>query len=156
LKAAGSPRQSEPSLNQLNIVARDFDKALEFYRRLGVPVPKGSTSPDGIRHAEVTLANGFVLEFDNLPLARVYNAAWRRPEGSSRALIGFSLATREAVDATYAELTAAGYEGRQPPYDTFWGARYAVVADPDGNDVGLMSPLDDSRRSWPPQESPGP
>lgn len=145
-----------PALNQLNIVASDFDKALAFYRRLGVPVPNGSTSPDGIRHAEVTLANGLVLEFDNLALARVYNAAWRTPEGSSRALLGFSLPTREAVDATYAELTAAGYQGRQPPYDTFWGARYAVVADPDGNDVGLMSPLDDSRRSWPPKESPAP
>jgi uncharacterized glyoxalase superfamily protein PhnB len=143
-----------PLLNQLNIVARDFDATLAFYRRLGVDVPAGSTSADGIRHAEVTLPNGFVLEFDNLPLARVYNAAWRRPEGSSRAVIGFSLPTREAVDQRYAELIAAGYYGRQPPYDTFWGARYAVVADPDGNDVGIMSPQDDSRRSWPPKESP--
>ena len=145
-----------PVLNQLNIVARDFDATLAFYRRLGVAVPDGSTSPDGIRHAEVTLANGFVLEFDNLTLARVYNAAWRKPEGSSRAVIGFSVPTREAVDQTYAELTAAGYEGRQPPYDTFWGARYAVVADPDGNDVGIMSPLDNQRRSWPPKNSPEP
>jgi hypothetical protein len=32
---------------------------------------------------------------------------------------------------------------------------YAVVADPDGNDVGILSLLDPSRRSWPPQESPG-
>jgi uncharacterized glyoxalase superfamily protein PhnB len=143
-----------PLLNQLNIVARDFDATLAFYHRLGVDVPAGSTSPDGIRHAEVTLPNGFVLEFDNLPLARVYNAAWRRSEGSSRAVIGFSLPTREAVDQRYAELLAAGYDGRQPPYDTFWGARYAVVADPDGNDVGIMSPQDDSRRSWPPKESP--
>ncbi len=143
-----------PLLNQLNIVARDFDATLAFYRRLGVDVPAGSTSADGIRHAEVTLPNGFVLEFDNLPLARVYNAAWWRPEGSSRAVIGFSLPTREAVDQRYAELIAAGYHGRQPPYDTFWGARYAVVADPDGNDVGIMSPQDDSRRSWPPKESP--
>lgn len=146
--------QVQPVLNQLNIVARDFDATLAFYRRLGVAVPDGASSPEGIRHAEVTLANGFVLEFDNLALARTYNAAWRKPAGSSRALIGFSLPTREAVDALYAELTGAGYAGRQPPYDTFWGARYAVVADPDGNDVGLMSPLDDRRRSWPPTDSP--
>jgi hypothetical protein len=46
------------------------------------------------------------------------------------------------------------YQGRQPPYDTFWGARYAVLADPDGNDVGIMSPVDESRRFWPPKESP--
>ena len=77
------------------------------------------------------LPNGFVLEFDNLALARSYNVAWRRLEGSSRALIGSMLPTREAVDA-----------------------RYAVVADPNGNDVGLMSPQDDVHRSWPPKESP--
>lgn len=146
----------KPVLNQLNLVARDFDATVAFYRRLGVDVPDGPRSPDGIRHAEVTLASGLVLEFDNETLARTYNAAWRRPEGGSRALLGFSVPTREAVDERYAVLVAAGYEGRQPPYDTFWGARYAVVADPDGNDVGIMSPLDDGCRSWPPTESPAP
>lgn len=150
----GATAADRPVLNQLNIVARDFAATLDFYRRLGVNVPDGFASPEGIRHAEVTLSNGFVLEFDNLALARVYNAAWRTPAGSGRALIGFSLPTREAVDQRYAALIAAGYEGRQAPYDTFWGARYAVVADPNGNDVGIMSPLDDSRRSWPPTKSP--
>lgn len=145
---------SKPVLHQLNIVASDFEATLGFYRALGVDVPDGSHTPDGIRHSEVTLANGFTLEFDNLTLAQTYNAAWRRPGGSSRAVLGFSVATRDEVDQRYAALTAAGYEGRQPPYDTFWGARYAVVADPDGNDVGIMSPLDDNRRSWPPQPSP--
>ena len=146
----------KPVLHQLNLVARDFDATLAFYRRLGVDVPDGPATPDGIRHAEVAFPSGLVLEFDNHTLARTYNAAWRRPEGGSRALIGFSLPTREAVDALYADLTASGYEGRQPPYDTFWGARYAVVADPDGTDVGLMSPLDPARRTWPPKDSPGP
>lgn len=143
-----------PALNQLDIVTRDFDETLAFYRRLGVDLPE-RPSTGGIRHAEVTLANGFVLHLDNVELARTYNAAWRQPGGSSRALIGFSVATREAVDERYAALIAAGHQGRQPPYDTFWGARYAVVADPDGNDVGIMSPIDESRRYWPPKESPG-
>jgi len=35
-------------------------------------------------------------------------------------MIGFALESREAVDARYAELTAAGYTGRQPPFDAFW------------------------------------
>jgi catechol 2,3-dioxygenase-like lactoylglutathione lyase family enzyme len=56
--------------------------------------------------------------------------------------LGISLPSREAVDERYADLTAAGYTGCQPPYDAFWGARYAIVEDPDGNDVGLMSPID--------------
>jgi hypothetical protein len=45
---------------------------------------------------------------------------------------------------------AAGYVGQQPPYDAFWGARYAIVEDPDGNPGGRMSPLDPARRSAPP------
>jgi len=57
---------------------------------------------------------------------------------------------REAVDRTYHALTAAGGASQQPPYDAFWGARYAVVEDPDGNPVGLMSPIDDAYRSTPP------
>jgi uncharacterized glyoxalase superfamily protein PhnB len=143
-----------PILNQLDIVARDFAKSVDFYRRLGVELADAS-APDGdIQHAEATLANGFMLHIDNERLAGVYNAAWRRAGGSTRALIGFSLPTREAVDERYAELVGTGYEGRQPPYDTFWGARYAVVSDPDGNDVGIMSPIDEARRYWPPKDSP--
>jgi uncharacterized glyoxalase superfamily protein PhnB len=65
-------------------------------------------------------------------------------------VIGFSVQTRAAVDEIYAELTGAGHAGIQAPYDAFWGARYAIVADPDGNHVGIMSPLDDSMRGAPP------
>ena len=144
----------KPILNQINIVARDFAATLEFYRRLGIDFPERPVSGE-IRHAEATLQNGMVLELDNEHLAGIYNAAWRS-ERSSRALIGFSVSTREAVDQKYVELTAAGYRGKQPPYDPFWGARYAVIADPDGNDVGLMSPLDPQRRRWPPVDSPAP
>ena len=54
-------------------------------------------------------------------------------------------------------VTGAGYRGQQPPYDAFWGARYAVVEDPDGNAVGIMSPSDPDRRSMarPPGQSTG-
>ena len=54
----------------------------------------------------------------------------------------------------YGDLVAAGYRGRQPPYDAFWGARYAIVDDPDGNGVGLMSPIEADRKFWPPATPP--
>ena len=146
---------SPPVLNQLNIVCKDFDATVAFYRRLGLSIPDG-VAHDGIRHAEVTLGSGLTLEFDNHTLARTYNAAWRGAESGSSTLIGFSLPSREAVDRLYSELTMAGYAPRQPPYDAFWGARYAIIADPNGNDVGLMSPIDPARRSWPPSASPAP
>ena len=141
----------QPVLNLLDVVTRDFEASLTFYRRLGLEVPDTGPSPEGVRHADVTMANGFGFHLDNETLAGLYNAAWRKPGGSSRALIGFSVSTRDEVDRLYRELTAAGYEGRQPPYDAFWGARYAVIEDPDGNPVGLMSPIDVDRKSAPPR-----
>lgn len=143
----------KPVLNGINLVARDFDATLAFYRRLGVEVPDGR-HPEDTRHSKADLPGSVDLEFDNERLARFYNAAWRKPGGGGRVVIGFSLPTREAVDALYADLVGAGYEGRQPPWDAFWGARYAIVADPDGNDVGLMSPSDPAHRYWPPKDSP--
>lgn len=97
---------------------------------------------------------GFSLEPGTAESARLWHAGWRADPASTGVVLGFMLASRQAVDDRYAELTAAGYQGRQPPFDAFWGARYAIVADPDGNDVGLMSPVEESRRTWPPQPSP--
>jgi uncharacterized glyoxalase superfamily protein PhnB len=45
------------------------------------------------------------------------------------------------VDATYADLVGAGYEGHLEPWDAFWGQRYAAVNDPDGHTVDLFAPL---------------
>src|ERR671932_342152 len=71
--------------------------------------------------------------------------------------LGWSIetTTRREVDERYAELVAHGGRAHQPPYDAFWGARYAIVDDPDGNPVGLMSPVDERRKSWPPAPPPG-
>lgn len=71
-------------LDQPNIIARDFDATVEFYRRLGMEL-KEAPGSHGIRHAEAQLENGTRLEIDNGNLARIYNAAWRKPQGSSRA-----------------------------------------------------------------------
>ena len=64
-------------------------------------------------------------------------------------VIGFSLPTRDAVDDTYQALVAAGHPARLEPYDAFFGARYAIVSDPDGHNIGLMSPIDADRRLTP-------
>ena len=56
-----------PALNQLNIVTKDFDKTIDFYRRLGVDIAEVPPSPDGIRHAKAAMADGFLLEFAQSP-----------------------------------------------------------------------------------------
>lgn len=136
----------------INLLVGDMAASLDFYRRLGVPLPAGEDA--GGAHVELGMPGGFSLELDTAESAQLWHAAWRAGNAGSGVVLGFSLATREAVDQRYAELTSAGYPGRQPPFDAFWGARYAIVADPDGNDVALMSPIDESLRRWPPTPSP--
>ena len=123
-----------------------------FYRALGVNVPTSRiwSTKTGAHHVGVSLANGIELHFDSPRLARVYNKGFRGKEGGGNLVIGFSVKTRAEVDKTYSRLKRAGYRGLHPPWDAFWGARYAVVADPDGNHVGIMSPSDPKRRTPPP------
>ena len=65
--------------------------------------------------------------------------------------MGFRVPSRDGVDELYGDLTEAGYAGLQAPHDAFWGARYAIVEDPDGIAVGLMSPVSWELRSKPPE-----
>jgi uncharacterized glyoxalase superfamily protein PhnB len=37
------------------------------------------------------------------------------------------------------------------PIDAFWGARYAIIEDPDGIAVGVMSPVSPDMKSPPPE-----
>ena len=143
-----------PVFDLVDIVADDFESTVDFYRTLGLDVQAGGGGPDEIWHDDVKFPNGASLHIDNATLASTYNAGWRADAESSRVVIGFSVSTRQAVDDLYHKLTAAGHEGRQVPYDAFWGARYAIVADPNGLDIGIMSPSDDSKRSFPPSPSP--
>lgn len=148
--------KKRPTISQLNLVAKRFDETLRFYRMIGLDIPEPKTEPPGALHAPANINTGIAFAIDNEQLARIYNAAWRGSSESNSLLTSISLESREDVDTTYAKLMEAGYEGRQPPYDAFWGSRFAIVADPEGNDVGLMSPADDNFKSWPPTDSPAP
>ncbi|MHB8340621.1 MAG: VOC family protein [Mycobacteriales bacterium] len=142
-----------PRLNQVNLVVDDMDAAVAFYQALGMTVrfdggewPPGS----GARHVALDNGDGAIFELDNLAMAKIWHGGWRSPDAGARPVVlGFSVPSREAVDERYRALTAAGYTGRQEPYDAFFGARYAVVRDPPGNDVGIMSPIDQHRRFTP-------
>ena len=139
-----------PHLTQVTLVVQRSEAAAAFYRLLGLDVPGG----DAGMHVEIRLPERpATLELDSAESAVLWNASWRSGAGTS-VILGFGVVTREAVDELYKRLTAAGHPGVQPPFDAFWGGRYAIVADPDGNQVGLMSPIDDDRRSWPPEPSP--
>ncbi len=143
----------KPVLDQLNLVSADPAASVAFYRRLGVEIAEAAIWRTATGTHHVNARSGEVdFELDSATFAQVWNEGWRgRADLKGRIVLGFRVTTREAVDEVYADLTAAGYVGLQPPHDAFWGARYAIVEDPDGIAVGLMSPISADLRSEPPQ-----
>lgn len=143
---------AHPRFYQINIVSSDMEASLAFYRRLGVNLPEANVwrTESGAHHASVREGDAD-LDIDSTRFAAIWNKGWQgRGDLGGRVVVSFSVASRAEVDRLFAELTAAGYKGLQPPFDAFWGARYAIVEDPDGIAVGLMSPISSERRSPPP------
>src|SRR5437867_4139863 len=132
--------EQRPIPDQINLVVRDMDASLAFYRRLGVDLPDRAPQWDP-HHRSANVDGGLDFDLDSVPFARQWNEGWGGDEAGAGCVLSFKLASRDEVDRVYADLTGAGYRTQQQPYDAFWGARYAVVEDPDGNAVGLMSPI---------------
>ncbi len=123
-----------------------MDAAVAFYRRLGIEIP--DTLPEWQSHHRTVAIGGEVdLDLDSTAFTAQWDAGWSASQPG--VVVGFRVATREDVDELYEELTGVGHVGQQAPYDAFWGARYAIVEDPSGNPVGLMSPVDPARRTRP-------
>jgi catechol 2,3-dioxygenase-like lactoylglutathione lyase family enzyme len=143
----------KPVLDQVNLVSADPAASVAFYRRLGVDIDEAAIwrTASGTHH--VNARSGEIdFELDSTALAQKWNQGWSgRGDLKGRVVLGFHVPSREAVDEVYADLTAAGYAGLQPPHDAFWGARYAIVEDPDGIAVGLMSPISADFRALPPE-----
>ena len=81
------------------------------------------------------------LLFDTEDTIRSFDESWQPPTGGQRLGLGFACDTPAEVDATHAALVAAGSASHLVPWDAFWGQRYAIVTDPDGNHVELFAPL---------------
>jgi len=145
--------EGRPLLDQVNVVARDVPAMVAFYERLGVDPRVPLVAPWSEHHVSLGAGDGLDLDVDSTTFAEQWDQGW--PAGRGGVLLGFRVASRDEVDRLYADLTAAGHAGQQEPYDAFWGARYAVVADPEGNAVGLMSPPDPARRFDAPEPGSG-
>ena len=128
---------STPRLDLIGIVVEDMARSLAFYRRLGLDVPAGA---DAESHVEVGLPGGLKLAFDTRETILSFDSSWAPASGSPRMSLAFACDSPAEVDKLYGELVAAGYEGHLEPWDAFWGMRYAVLHDPDGNGVDLFCP----------------
>lgn len=127
-----------PSFDLIGLVVADLSKSLAFYRRLGLDIP---ASADTEPHVEVTLPGGPRLAWDTTETIRSFDPGWTPPSGSPRIGLAFRCDDPAEVDRVYTDLVGAGYEGHRQPWDAFWGQRYAIVHDPDGNSVELFAAL---------------
>ncbi|MFI8214432.1 VOC family protein [Streptomyces sp. NPDC085932] len=123
----------------IGLVVSDMAASVAFYRRLGFAFPEDA---DHQPHTEAPLPGGLRLILDTEETVRSFLPGWRPPSGGGRTSLALRCDGPDEVDALYAELTGAGYHGELKPWDAFWGQRYAVVLDPDGNGVDLYAPLD--------------
>ncbi|WSQ12587.1 VOC family protein [Streptomyces sp. NBC_01231] len=127
-----------PRFDAIGLVASDMAASVTFYRRLGFAFPEGA---EDAPHAEAELPGGLRLLLDTEETVRSFLPGWQPPAGGGRASLALRCDSPSEVDSVYETLVGAGHHGELKPWDAFWGQRYAVVLDPDGNGVDLFAPL---------------
>ena len=123
--------------DMIGIVVSDMAASLRFYRMLGLAIPDNAA---GEAHVEVITPNGYRIAWDTEELIRGIYPDWQQPAGQ-RVGFAFKCDSPAEVDALFERIVAGGYGGHKPPWDAFWGQRYAVVADPDGVLIDLFAAL---------------
>lgn len=122
-----------PQLDAIGIVGADLKATVRFYRLVGLQIPETTE-----HHIDVLTPGGVRIMFDALELMKQLDPEWVKPAGHPIAL-AFRCINAKEVDEVYGRITAAGFRGKAPPFDAFWGQRYATVLDPDGNAVDLFA-----------------
>lgn len=124
----------------IEFVVADMAASLTFYRLLGLDLPDpAEAGSEG--HVQADLG-GIQIAFDSEEVIKSFHPEFTRPaKGASQTAVALLAASPAEVDAAYKAVVEAGYEGELEPWDAVWGQRYAVVRDPDGNQVDLYAPL---------------
>ncbi|MNJ67914.1 Glyoxalase-like domain protein [compost metagenome] len=120
-------------LDLVGIVVKNMKESLAFYRVLGLNIPE---EMDEAGHVEVN-QDGVRLAFDMRETVKDMYGVWEEPAGH-RIELAFLCENRESLDELYKKIVDHGYAGIREPWDAFWGQRYAVVQDPDGNLISLF------------------
>jgi uncharacterized glyoxalase superfamily protein PhnB len=124
-------------MNAIGIVTADMKRSLDFYRSAGVAVPEFDPNED---HAQCDLGNGVNLMWDTVALVLQLTPNYKHGSGASIGMC-FECSGPAEVDQVYKRVVDAGFESEREPWDAFWGQRYAIVKDPDGNAVSFYAPL---------------
>ena len=124
-------------MNAIGIVSADVQRSLEFYALLGLAVPVFDAAED---HFQCDLGNGVTLMWDTVKLIEQITPGYVHRKGGPIGMC-FECGSVAEVDQVYASLVGAGFESDAAPWDAFWGQRYAIVKDPDGNSTSIYAPL---------------
>ncbi len=123
------------TLNVVGIAVKNMGESLRFYRVLGLDIPEGQdTEP----HVEAVLP-GLRLAWDTVELLKEVYGEWTDEPRGHRIELAFQCDSRAEVDERYTRIVEHGYRGHKAPWDAFWGQRYAIVEDPDGNLISLYA-----------------
>ena len=126
-------------LAMVGVVVSDMARSLEFYRRLGLPIPEEENGKRFVMHR---MPSGVTIFFDEVFFPGADPDRVPSPRGAYNIALEFYLETRDAVDATTAELAGYGYTVRKPPWKSA-GPYASIVEDPDGNAL-LLTAEDES------------
>lgn len=128
-----------PRFGAIGLVVQDMAASLAFYRALGLDIP---AEADGQPHVGIEVAPGVSLMWDTVETVRSFDPDWQPPSGGHRVGLAFHCGTPAGVDAAHVQLVALGFRSHKEPWDAFWGQRYAMMLDPDGNGVDLFAELE--------------
>jgi hypothetical protein len=92
-----------PVFAHFNLVTKNMEAAVAFYRRLGLTIP--DTVPEfQEHHRSVEAPGGIAIDLDSVKFARHWDHGWAGGMG----VLNLTVATRQRVDEIYADLVGAG------------------------------------------------
>jgi catechol 2,3-dioxygenase-like lactoylglutathione lyase family enzyme len=124
--------------DMVGLVVNDLASSLRFYQLLGLAFPD---MPPDAGYVEVITPNGYRISLNTVAIVQGFDPEWRAPTDNNRISLAFKCGSPAEVGATYARVLQAGHASHKAPWDAFWGQRYAVVLDPDGNTADLFAAL---------------
>ncbi len=121
----------------VNLYTRDIEAAMHFYGDLLGLTESFRTPTEGLPEHVEFRAGGFTLGLGTVEAARRVHGIEAEPGRPAMTLVLWT----DDVERAYASVTAAGVPGLQPPHDTGNDSRNALVRDPDGTLVEIVSKI---------------
>ncbi|MBM7662030.1 catechol 2,3-dioxygenase-like lactoylglutathione lyase family enzyme [Bacillus mesophilus] len=121
-------------LDMVGIVVNDMKASLDFYRTLGLEIP---IEADQEQHVEIN-QDGVRFAFDTKAITEGVYGQLEDPLGH-RVELAFRCDSVESLNELFQLVVERGYNSHKEPWDAFWGQRYAVIVDPDGNLISLFA-----------------